>query len=203
MTITTPVSPQNISSETLKNISDTIGVNSSDINYVGEKNISTTAPQATTGINNAVSDDGYVIYKSVATVSGDKTGHYIMKIDIPSSLIGSTIKNVKIYFVNRSIFTSGNFVNSATEGLTTAMILGTDGKAVETLPTQVYADANLLANTNYDVYIATLKTSPNSQQTQQKNSTGTLGSSGGGCEMGIGIFGVVFALGSLLIFKRS
>ncbi|MBQ6738963.1 MAG: hypothetical protein IJP41_11005 [Synergistaceae bacterium] len=189
-TLIEPLDSTKIDKKTVENIANDFGVTSNAILYVESENLSSpTAP--TNEIKELISNDGYEITNTPQTVSVDKTGTYISLFDIPSSMIGTKTDEAKIYFVDQN-----------NKKLDTAKIYDLNGVKAETLASKDYAVIELEKNTSYSTHIAKKVSSQNG--TNGTNGTnGILSGSGGGCETGIGIFGLAFALGSLLIFKRS
>ena len=189
-TLIEPLDSTKIDKKTVDNIAKDFGVTSNAILYVESPNLSSpTAP--TNEVKELISNDGYEITNTPQTVSVDKTGTYISLFDIPSSMIGTKTDEAKIYFVDQNA--SGN------KKLDTAKIYDLNGMKAETLASRDYAVIELEKNTPYSTHIAKKVSSQNGTN----GTNNTLSSSGGGCEMGTGIFGLAFALGSLLIFKRS
>ncbi len=180
---------ESVKPEVKNKIASAFGVRSSDIVFLEETNFSD-KKEATPAITSAISDDGFTISETLASLSVSEPGYYVMSFSVPSNLRGID-KDIKIYLVSSIVYSSGVNASALPSGITEATLLNSDGENFSQVPETIIAAANIVSAGDYGVYLAT------ATETKSNDGNGNLGSSGGGCNSSFAVSLLALALMAL------
>lgn len=163
-----------VSEEVRQQVATTLGKSEAkEVDSVGS------AKTATTKITQAISDSGYTINDTLASVNVSEAGTYCWPTEVASTYQGKNVSDYKIYLVN---FTTGTYSSAvsaaAPSGMVEATALGTDGKTITTIPESILIAADLADAGEYGVYVASAASS-------------SIGNSSSGCDAGFGVLSLM------------